>query len=286
MKILENFDLTNYNSYRIQSKCRVAYFPTCAEDFIKIYSNHKQDEIVTIGGGWNIILSKAYYEKAFLIVGDSFSSIKKIGDDVIECESGANTKNFSEFALANALSGVEIFYDIPSSIGGAVVMNAGASGEEIKDVLIKVSYLDLQDMQTKEIENKDIGFHYRNSFFQKNTDKIVLKAWFQLRVGDPTSISQKMEHIKEARWAKQPKNLPNAGSVFKRPKGYYVGAIIDELELKGYTVGGAQISKKHGGFIVNFNEAKGQDIIDIIKHVQQLTKQKFNVDLEVEQRII
>jgi UDP-N-acetylmuramate dehydrogenase len=95
-----------------------------------------------------------------------------------------------------------------------------------------------------------------------------------------------MEHIKEARWAKQPKNLPNAGSVFKRPKGYYVGAIIDELELKGFTVGGAQISKKHGGFIVNFNEAKGQDIIDIIKHVQLLTKQKFNVDLEVEQRII
>jgi UDP-N-acetylmuramate dehydrogenase len=286
MKILENFDLTNYNSYRIQSKCSVAYFPTCDEDFIEIYSKHKQDEIITIGGGWNIILSKAYYEKAFLIVGDSFSSIKKIGDDIIECESGANTKNFSEFALVNALSGVEIFYDIPSSIGGAVVMNAGASGEEIKDVLIKVSYLDLQDMQTKEIENKDIGFHYRNSFFQKNTDKIILKAWFQLRVGDPISIRQKMEHVKEARWAKQPKNLPNAGSVFKRPKGYYVGAIIDELELKGYTVGGAQISKKHGGFIVNFNEAKGQDIIDIIKHVQQLTKQKFNVDLEVEQRII
>jgi UDP-N-acetylmuramate dehydrogenase len=165
-------------------------------------------------------------------------------------------------------------------------MNAGASGEEIKDILVKVNYLDLQDMQIKEIQNKAIGFEYRNSFFQKNTDKIVLKAWLQLEEGDPMVIRQKMEKIKEARWAKQPKNLPNAGSVFKRPKGFYVGAIIDDLNLKGYSVGGAQISKKHGGFIVNFNKAKGQDIIEIIQHVQQLAKEKFNVDLEVEQRII
>jgi UDP-N-acetylmuramate dehydrogenase len=95
-----------------------------------------------------------------------------------------------------------------------------------------------------------------------------------------------MEHIKEARWAKQPKNLPNAGSVFKRPEGYYVGAIIDELELKGFTVGGAQISKKHSGFIVNIANATGMDIINIVKHVQARVKEKFGVDLEIEQRII
>lgn len=286
MLIKEHFDLTNYNSYRIKAICKIAYFPTCAEDFIQIYNNHKQNEIITIGGGWNIILSKSYYEQAFVIVGDSFSLIRKIGDHIIECESGANTKKFSEYALKNSLSNAEIFYDIPSSIGGAVVMNAGASGEEIKDILVKVHYLDLKDMQVKEIENEAIGFEYRNSFFQKNTDKIVLKAWFKLEHGDPKKIQQKMESVKEARWAKQPKNLPNAGSVFKRPKGYYVGAIIDELDLKGYTVGGAQISKKHGGFIVNHNQAKGEDIIAIIKHVQKLAKEKFKVDLEVEQRII
>lgn len=286
MRIENNFDLTNYNSYRINSRCKIAYFPTCEDDFIKIYLNHQQRDIITIGGGWNIILSQPFYDKAFIIVGDSYSAIQKIEEDCIVCEAGANTKSFSEFALAQSLSGVEIFYDIPSSIGGAVVMNAGASGEEIKDVLIKASYLDLQDMQVKEIQNEEIGFHYRNSFFQKNTDKIVLKAWFRLRKGDPVTIRAKMESIKEARWAKQPKNLPNAGSVFKRPKGYYVGAIIDELNLKGYTVGGAQISKKHGGFIVNFNQATGQDIIDIINHVKKLTIEKFGVELEVEQRII
>lgn len=286
MRIENDFDLTNYNSYRINAVCKTAYFPTCAADFVKIYTSHPQTEIITIGGGWNIILSKPYYDKAFIIVGETYSSIQKVGDETVMCEAGANTRMFSEFALAHSLSGVEIFYDIPSSIGGAVVMNAGASGEEIKDVLIKATYLDLEDMQVKEIENKNIGFHYRNSFFQKNTDKIVLKAWFKLQKGDAVAIREKMESIKAARWAKQPKNLPNAGSVFKRPKGYYVGAIIDELNLKGYTVGGAQISKKHGGFIVNFNQATGQDIIDIINHVRKLTLAKFGVELEVEQRII
>lgn len=286
MKSVENFDLTNYNSYRIKARCAKAYFPTCGKDFIEIYEKHKQKDVIIIGGGWNIILSKPYYEKAFIIVGDSFSFIEKIEDNYISCESGANTKDFSEFALAHSLSGAEIFYDIPSSIGGAVVMNAGASGEEIKDILLKVTYLDLYDMKIKEIENKDIGFHYRNSFFQKNTDKIVLKTCFELKNGNPITIREKMNTIKKARWSKQPKNLPNAGSVFKRPKGYYVGAIIDELNLKGYTVGGAQISKKHGGFIVNINQATGQDIIDIINHVRELTKKKFGVELEVEQRII
>lgn len=286
MKILDNFDLTNYNSYRIKAVCRCAFFPESELDFIEIYNRHTTEEIVIIGGGYNIILSKSKYDQVFIIVGDTFSTIKKTEDELVECEAGANTKNFSEFALAHLLTGAEIFYDIPSSIGGAVVMNAGASGEEIKDILTKVRYLDLKDMQIKEIENENIGFQYRNSFFQKHTDKIVLKAWFKLSKGDPKSIRKKMDDVKETRRVKQPKDLPNAGSVFKRPKGFYVGAIIDDLNLKGYTVGGAQISKKHGGFIVNFDHATGKDIIDIIKYVQKKTKEKFNLDLEVEQRII
>src|SRR5690606_19507865 len=189
-------------------------------------------------------------------------------------------------ALENGLSGIEIFYDIPSSLGGAIVMNAGASGEEIKDVLVKVRYLDLQDLKIKEILKEDMSFEYRNSFFQRNTDKIVLKAWLRLKAGSKDQIKDKMETIKAQRWAKQPKEFPNAGSVFKRPKGYYVGAIIDELQLKGFTIGGAKISEKHGGFIVNFNNAKGEDIINIINEVKRRVLENFGVDLEVEQRII
>lgn len=284
MKITYDLDLTMYNSYRLQSRCRRVFFPEIESDFIEIFS--EPGNKVIIGGGYNIIFSKEYYEQDFIIVGETFAKIELLSDLIISCEAGVDTKAFSEFALANQLTGAEIFYDIPSSIGGAVVMNAGASGEELKDILLKVRYLDLQDMLIKEMTKEEIGFEYRNSFFQKNTDKIVLKAWLQLSKGDPLKIREKMEMIRDARWAKQPRDLPNCGSVFKRPKGFYVGAMIDELNLKGYTVGRAQISKKHGGFIVNLGGATGQDILAIIAEVQNKVQAKFGVELEVEQRII
>src|SRR5690606_34378752 len=189
-------------------------------------------------------------------------------------------------ACEKGLSGVEIFYDIPSSLGGAIVMNAGASGEEIKDVLVKVRYLDRSNMQVKEIHKEDMGFEYRNSFFQRNKDKIVLKAWLKLAPKEKFLVRGKMEAIKAQRWAKQPKEFPNAGSVFKRPAGYYVGAIMDELGLKGFTVGGAKISEKHGGFIINFDNCSGKDIIAIITEVKRQVMEKYDVDLEIEQRII
>ena len=219
------------------------------------------------------------------MLGNNFSDVK-ISGNVIEAESGVDLKTLSEIALANKLTGMEMFYDIPSSLGGAVVMNAGAGGEEIKDVLHKVRYLDLKDMEIKGIFREEMSFEYRNSFFQENTDKIILKVWLCLEPGEPDEIREKMEKIKAARWAKQPKEFPNAGSVFKRPKGHYVGAIMDELSLKGFTIGGAKISEKHGGFIINFNNATGQNVLDIINEVKKQVLTKYKIDLEVEQRVI
>uniref|UniRef100_UPI00404B65C1 UDP-N-acetylmuramate dehydrogenase n=1 Tax=Flavobacterium sp. TaxID=239 RepID=UPI00404B65C1 len=280
-----NFDLTNYNSYRIKSTCKRAFFPTTENDFIEIFSDSQTTKVI-IGGGYNIIFSQDYYDCDFIIVGESYAKLSLLDNNIIVCEAGATTEALSEYALKNSLSGAEIFYDIPSSIGGAVVMNAGASGEEIKDILVKVRYLDLADMIIKEINKEDIGYQYRNSIFQRETNKIVLKGWLQLNNGDVTSIKNKMESIKEARWAKQPKEFPNAGSVFKRPPGFYVGPMIDELKLKGFRIGGAEVSKKHGGFIVNVDNATGMDIINVVKHVQSKVKERFGVDLEIEQRII
>lgn len=285
MKSIENFDLTNYNSYRIKSKCKKAYFPNTEEEVIYFYKNI--NSFVLLGSGHNVILSKDYYDTNFLIFNGNFQDYNiEAETGIVEAQAGITMLKLSELALENGLSGLEIFYDIPSSLGGAVVMNAGASGEEIKDVLIKVRYLDLVDMQVKEIFKADMGFEYRNSFFQRNTDKVILKVWLQLKPEEKSVIHDKMKLIKEQRWAKQPKTFPNAGSVFKRPKGYYVGAIIDDLKLKGFTIGGAKISEKHGGFIINYNNAKGQDIIDIIIEVKRQVQERFNVDLEVEQRII
>ncbi|PHN01492.1 UDP-N-acetylmuramate dehydrogenase [Flavilitoribacter nigricans] len=290
MECHRNYDLTSHNSYKLKAACRRAFFPEFESDFIDIYSkfSEKNDLLnkILIGRGYNIILSKSYYNQDFIIVGDSFNSLDFLGDGLISAEAGASTLDLSTLALENELTGAEVFYDIPSSIGGAVVMNAGASGEEIKDILVKVRYLDLVDFQIKEIENQDIGFCYRNSFFQQNPDKIVLKAWFMLKRGSYDRIKEKMERVKVSRWSKQPKKFPNAGSVFKRPTGFYVGKIIEDLGLKGFTIGGAKISEKHGGFIINYNNATGSDIIAIINFVQERVKEKYQIEIEVEQRII
>lgn len=284
MRIEEDLDLTAYNSYRIKSICQKAYFPEDEQDVVSLFTEN--DDFILLGSGHNIIFSKEYYRKPMIIFNGNYNAINLIGEVILEVEAGAMMWDVAQFALDKDLSGLEIFWDIPSSLGGAVVMNAGASGEEIKDVLVKVRFLDLRDNTIKEILKEDISFEYRNSFFQKNTDKIVLKAWLHLQKADKDTIYEKMETIKAQRWAKQPKEYPNGGSVFKRPKGYYVGAIMDELGLKGYTVGGAKISEKHGGFIVNFNNATGQDILDIIAEVKRQVWDRYQVDLEVEQRVI
>ncbi len=240
---------------------------------------------IVLGSGHNVILSKEDYDEEFIILNGCFDKIEISGTEVI-ADAGATLLQLSDASLKNSLAGFEIFYDIPSSVGGAVVMNAGTKEGEIKDVLVKVRYLDLADMKIKEIAKEDIGFEYRNSFFQKHTNKIVLKAWFKLVKGTPKEIKAKMEQTKQIRWAKQPREFPNCGSVFKRPPGRFVGPMLDELGMKGFTIGGARISEKHSGFIINTGNATGKDILAVMAEAQRRVKEKFGVDLEVEQRII
>lgn len=284
MKVCSKLDLTNYNSYKIKSLCDIAFFPETEEDVLDFFATHK--EFILLGSGHNIILAKEYYTKPLVIFNGNYSSIRLINDEYLEVEAGAMMWDVAQYALDYSLSGLEIFWDIPSSLGGAVVMNAGASGEEIKDTLFKVRYLDLKDNTIKEIFKKDILYQYRNSFFQKTSDRIVLKAWLKLKKGDSSAIFSKMETIKSQRWAKQPNEFPNAGSVFKRPKGYYVGSIIDDLGLKKYSFGGAKISEKHGGFIINSGGASGKDIISLIQQIKIIVLDKIGIELELEQKII
>lgn len=285
MRVYNNFDLTDYNSYRIKSKCKKAYFPENEDDIIKLFSL-KQDYIL-LGSGHNLIISKAHYDTDFIIFNGNFDSIEvEIDSNVIVAESGATILTVSETAEKHNLTGAEFLYDIPSSVGGAVVMNAGTKEGETKNILKKVRYLDLKDLVVKEKMNEDLELEYRNSYFQKNKNKIILKAWFQLRPGVRANIRQIMDESKARRWTRQPREYPNSGSVFKRPPGKFVGPMIDELGLKGYTIGGAQVSKKHSGFIVNLGNATGKDILELIQYVQEKVLQKFKVNLEVEQRII
>lgn len=282
MKVYQNFNLRDFNAYRLDAYCSKAWFPESESDFIKIFH---QCQPIIIGNGNNIVLTKDSYKEEFLILNGCFERIE-VKECIIEAESGATLLHLSETALNHNLTGLEIFFDIPSSVGGAVVMNAGTKEAEIKDLLIEVRYLDLEDMTIKNMTKEEIGFEYRNSFFQKNTNKIVLKAWFELQKGNPSEIQTKMNLNRDIRWSKQPRDYPNCGSVFKRPPGRFVGPMLDELGLKGFTIGGAMISEKHSGFIINSGTATGNDILALIFEAQRRVKVEFGIDLEVEQRII
>jgi len=284
MITFNNFNLTNYNAYRLNATCATAYFPECEEDLLKLFHKSGRSKII-LGHGNNIILSKEQYSEDFIILNGCFDRMIVDGTQ-ITADAGAKMLQLSETALNRSLSGFEIFYDIPSSVGGAVVMNAGAGGEEIKDLVVKVRYLDLVDMEIKEIAHDEIEFEYRNSYFQKYPDKIVLKAWFKLKQGNFAEIKAKMEDTKQKRWAKQPREYPNCGSVFKRPTGRYVGPMLDKLGLKGFTIGGAKISEKNSVFIVNLGSATGADILAVISEIQKKVIENYGIRLELEQKII
>lgn len=285
MKVFHNFDLKNYNSYHLEAVCSTAYFPESDEDIRELFRDPQAKKIL-LGGGYNVILSQPYYDADFVIFSGNYNAISLLENDRILCEAGADTKTLSEFALKKGLSGLEIYYDIPSSLGGAVVMNAGAGGEDIKGLLERVWYYNPATDAIETASVEEIGFVYRNSLFQQNPELIVCRVLLKLKPGDPAVIRAKMESTRETRWAKQPRNYPNAGSVFKRPPNRYVGPMLDELGLKGYRVGGAKVSEKHSGFIVNTGNASGQDILTLIGDIKHKVSERFGVDLEVEQRII
>lgn len=284
MRIYENFELTNYNSYRLNAVCKRAYFPETDDDVIEVFESNTNKFI--LGAGNNVILSKDYYHDEFVIFSGNYNNISLVNDNLVLCEAGVNMKELTAFALKHSLSGVEIFYDIPSSIGGAVVMNAGAGGEDIASLLQKVWYYDPKKKCIEEITKEEIGFEYRNSFFQKNPEMIVTKVLLNLEMGQVESIKNKMFSIEAARHAKQPRNYPNAGSVFKRPPGYFVGPMIEGLGLKGFILDGAMVSEKHAGFIVNYQNATGESIIRLIHEIKKQVQSKYGVDLEIEQRLI
>jgi UDP-N-acetylmuramate dehydrogenase len=283
MKIAHNCDLTGYNSYRIPARCRIAYFPESAEDVAGLFAALR--EYVIIGSGHNIILANESYETPFIIFNGNFSRISLHGERM-HLEAGAFTADACELALAHHLSGLELFYDIPSSLGGAIAMNAGYPEEDIAGLTESIWYWDIPAAKCMTIAAAQAGFSYRNSIFQNDPTKIVLAATLCLRPGNPAEIRARMLQIKAERWARQPREFPNAGSVFKRPAGRYVGPMLDELGLKGFSCGGFRVSPKHSGFIEKTGAGTGRQLLDLITDIQLRVRQHFSIDLEPEQRII
>lgn len=242
-----------------------------------------QVPVLVIGNGSNLLVRDKGIRGAVLQIGGRMAEITVRGD-ILEVQSGALLSSAAAKAADASLTGLEFASGIPGTMGGAVVMNAGAYGGEMKDVLLSVDVLtkDLE-MQTIPAEKLDLG--YRHSSIPA-AGYLVLGAKLRLQKGEEAAIRSRMAELAEQRRAKQPLQYPSAGSTFKRPTGYFAGKLIQDAGLKGKTIGGAQVSEKHSGFLINTGNATAQDILDLIAFCRQEVKAQFGVTLETEVKIV
>jgi UDP-N-acetylmuramate dehydrogenase len=237
-----------------------------------------------VGKGSNILFTDEDKDCLVLKFSDNLDQISLRQDNDIMAMAGASLEYVNNFALNNGLTGMEFSYGIPGTVGGAIVMNAGAYDGEMKDIVKDVLVLD-KYLNIVSISNDDMGFGYRSSRIIKDT-LVVLAVVFTLSKGDKSSIEDKMNKLYARRISKQPMEHPSAGSIFKRPKGLFAGKLIADSGLIGYTIGGAQVSHKHAGFIVNIGDAKASEVINLISFIQDTVKVKFGVYLEPEIKIL
>lgn len=239
--------------------------------------------VMVIGNGSNLLVRDKGIRGAVIQIYSRMAEIM-IEGDTIRAKGGALLSTVAARAAERGLTGLEFASGIPGSIGGAVVMNAGAYGGEMKDVLTSVTVL-TPALEVKTIPAAELDLGYRHSNIPER-GYIVLGATLQLKEGNATEIRSRMAELAEQRRAKQPLQYPSAGSTFKRPEGYFAGKLVQDAGLKGKTIGGAQVSEKHSGFLINIGGATAQDILDLIAFCQKEVKEKFGVTLETEVKIV
>ncbi|NLP37361.1 MAG: UDP-N-acetylmuramate dehydrogenase [Firmicutes bacterium] len=280
-----NEEMKKHTTFKTGGPADILILPYTISDLQKLMHFLVQAQIpyIIIGHGSNLLVGDKGVREPVIKLEKNLSNCAVAGE-VIEAEAGALIMDVAKLAQKQALTGLEFACGIPGTVGGAVFMNAGAYGGEIKDVLEEVLVLTTGgNLQTRTVSELNLG--YRTSVIQKNGDLIV-KAKFRLQKGDQAAIQNRMNELTRKREANQPLNFPSAGSIFKRPAGHYTGQLIQEASLKGYKIGGAQVSDKHAGFIVNTGNATSSDIINLIRHIQAEVKKRFHVQLETEVRMI
>ncbi|MDO4830585.1 MAG: UDP-N-acetylmuramate dehydrogenase [Clostridia bacterium] len=237
-------------------------------------------DFLLLGNGSNLLVSDEGLNKAVIRLDGDFRNITLVDETTVYCGAGASLAYLCKFALRCGLSGLEFAWGIPGTVGGAVFMNAGAYGGEMKDVVYSVSHI-TPDGKLGRTEKDDLGFGYRTSVYRKN-GFIITGVTLKLKKGNADEIRAQMDDYLNRRNTKQPLEYPSAGSVFKRPEGNYAGALIEQCGLKGKTVGGAQVSEKHAGFIINKSNATANDVKTLIKEVQTTVSEKTGYNLECE----
>lgn len=284
-EVLYNEPMKNHTTFKIGGPCDVLVMPNTIEQILNVLNLVKENDLayMIIGNGSNLLVSDEGIRKVIVKLHKNFSKITLEGNKITS-QAGATLKEIADFALENKLQGFEFASGIPGDLGGAVTMNAGAYGGEMKDVLESVKVID-KDLNVLDIDAKDMSLRYRNSRVQ-DEGLIVLEAVINLSEGDYDKIKEYQDELTFKRESKQPLEFPSAGSTFKRPEGYYAGKLIDDCGLRGYRYKDAMVSEKHCGFVINVGDANCEQVLYVINHVKEVVFEKFGVNLEPEVRII
>lgn len=279
--VLEQEPMARHTTFHIGGPARLMVEVHTPEALAKLYSTCKNEGIpcFVLGNGSNLLVNDEGYDGVMLHLSEGLSKVTREGNDIV-AGAGAKLTALANFARNNGLAGLEFSFGIPGSVGGAAYMNAGAYGGEMKDVLVSCDIVTAQgELKTLTAEEMDLS--YRHSALMQN-ESIVTAIRVRLTPDDKEAITARMNDYMGRRKDKQPLEYPSAGSTFKRPTGYFAGALIQQCGLKGCTVGGAQVSEKHAGFVINKGGATAKDVLDLIAHIQKTVKDETGVSLECE----
>ena len=281
VEFLKDAPMKNYTTFRIGGPADLLITTKTTNELRSILEILRSEDMpwMLLGNGSNLLVRDEGLKMAMIRLSGDFKGVE-LNENTVTCGAGVTLSKLCTFAHSNALSGLEFAFGIPGTVGGAVYMNAGAYGGEMKDVLLDVTYLtESGEICTKRAE--ELSLSYRHSLF-KETGDIILFASFKLSKDCKEDIKARMDDFMNRRVTKQPLEYPSAGSVFKRPEGAFAGALIEQCNFKGYSIGGAQVSEKHSGFIVNRGEATCSDVLSLISEIQETVREKTGFELERE----
>lgn len=288
-QISENEPMSNHTSFRIGGPASMFVQVNNEDELagVLLIVNEEGAEYMPVGNGSNLLVSDEGYPGIAIKLGGDFDSIcmDENDDTLVKVGAAKLMSSVSAFLTEHGLAGFEFASGIPGSIGGAVFMNAGAYGGEIKDIAESVRAMTLDKCELLNLTKEDMQFGYRRSSAQAG-DIVILSAEFRLRKDDPKEIAARVSELAAKRNSKQPVNFPSAGSTFKRPAGGFAAALIEEAGLKGYKVGGASVSEKHSGFVINEGGASCEDVLAVMRYVRETVCEKSGIMLEPEVRLI
>lgn len=286
LEVRENEPMSRHTSFRIGGPAALMALPKTEEEASRLVQACREADcpVVLMGNGTNLLAPDEGLRALVVKTAEHWNGIRAAGDCRMEVQCGALLSRMAVFALEQGWTGLEFAHGIPGTAGGAVTMNAGAYGGEMVQVVRSARHLN-SDGTVEEWPVEKLDLAYRHSVYSDGT-RMVLSAVLQLQPGSREEIRAKMDDFRQRRSAKQPLEFPSAGSMFKRPPGHFAGGLIDECGLRGFTVGGAQVSEKHAGFVVNRGGATCRDVLELVRRVQEIVWEKKGVRLEMEVRVL